>query len=82
MERGPEGMLTVEQVAAAVGRSRAIVRRHAADGKLPGAVLIGLGNRGTWLIPARYADPAVYAQTIPPAHRPRRRDDTPESREP
>lgn len=53
-------VLTAPQLAAALGLDRGTVTHHCRAGHLPGAVRLGRD----WLVPARYADPAVYRAAV------------------
>jgi hypothetical protein len=68
----PTPYLTARQVAAGVGVTRQAVEAACRKGSLVGARKFGDGPKAPWLIPARYADPAVYRAAVGRAGRKRR----------
>lgn len=62
--RQPEAVVTTADLAVGLGLTEAAVRKSCRLGKLPGARREVVGDRLVWLIPASYADPAVYRAAV------------------
>ena len=56
--------MTAKAIAEALGVTPAAVRHHCRQGQLTGAVCEATARGPVWLVPARYAERAVYAAAI------------------